>query len=73
LSRPTGNAAQEIAKLADKWGKTMSSRLESSQHPLLGENAYLWTFVPVVVVLSLAVFVICFIVLFFTRARAGFV
>jgi hypothetical protein len=49
----------------------MNTCPEKSEYPLLGRNAYLWTFVPVVVLVSIAVFVICFMVLLFGRAKAG--
>ncbi len=63
--------AQEGAELADKSGKMMRKSSESSERPLLGRNAYLWTFVPAVIVLSVAVFAICFLVLLVNRVKAG--
>ncbi len=57
-----GKTAQEKASLADTQGKVMRNISEKSEEPLLGRNAYLWTFIPAVILLSIAVFGICFLV-----------
>jgi len=50
----------------------MSPRPESREQPSFGENAYLWTFVPAIVLLSVVVFVVCCAALLISRAKAGF-
>jgi hypothetical protein len=46
---------------------------ESGERPLFGRNAYLWTFIPAVVLLSLVVVVICLVALLLGRIKAGIV
>jgi F0F1-type ATP synthase membrane subunit c/vacuolar-type H+-ATPase subunit K len=50
----------------------MRTSSASREPSLFGRNAYLWAFIPAVVLLSVVVFAICLVAILFCRAKAGF-
>jgi len=64
--------AQEKTERADKKGKAMHTSLQNCESPTLGQSAFLVVFIPVVFVVMLGVFALCFLLSLVNRPKTGF-
>ena len=66
------NRVQEKTECTDKRVKAMHTSFHNSESPTLGQGVFLVVFIPVVFVVMLGVFALCFVLSLFNRSKTAF-